>query len=175
MTHKRLVLLMLAACGREERAPEPAPVAHDARVTPDAAPPDAPPVAMLAPEQDPWSPKGPRPPEIPEPTGPLPPKPARDAPEPADREIVIEWNDRAAVRVHMPIGNWDVAKPLFSSGPSMDEGLTFHPSWNQANIDLELDITCQGSCETSRLAGNIVGHARQEFAMNERMTFELVP
>lgn len=127
----------------------------------DASTPE--PVPMLAPQSDPWGPNASRRPERPASNERLSVKPARDAPEPAGKSFVLSWGDRPRVRVHMPLGNWHVNRPILIGGASPPRGVTFNPSWYEANIDLELDITCGGTCDAKALPANIVSSAREDF------------
>jgi hypothetical protein len=161
-----LLALGAAACGG--RAAESV-AADSGRGTGDSSPrstPDAStqaPVPMLAPEADPWGRSAPRRPERPAANERLPVKAARDAPEPADTSFVLTWGDRPRVLVHMPVGNWRVNRPILIGGASPPDRVTFNPSWYEANIDLELVITCSGTCDAKALPANIVSSARESF------------
>lgn len=124
---------------------------------------------MLPPQRDPWSPKGPRPKEPPPPKEPLRPLNLRDAPEAADHESVLVWNDRPRVRVHLAVGNWYENRPLVISERPRDprwispwSTIEFNPSWYEANIRLELALECNGACDTGDLPANLAKRARDD-------------
>jgi hypothetical protein len=170
----RYVLLVLAAaaCGEQAAdstatvsAPKTGPIVPSSPRQPDAS--TAEPVAMLAPDSDPWGPNAPPRPERPASSEPLPDKPARDAPEPVDTSFTLSWEGRPRVRVHMSVGNWRVNRPILIGGASPPSFITFNPSWYEANIDLELEISCGGTCEAKALPANIVASARKEFEFTQ--------
>jgi hypothetical protein len=174
-----LAIAAAAACGG--RAQE-APRFIDAgvtRTTPDApVPADAPaPVTMLDPALDPWGPNAPAVPRRPAANKRRPPRELHDAPEPADASFVLPFGDRPRVRVHMPIGNWRLNRPILVGGAAAPPWLTFNPSWYEGNIDLKLEVTCAGACEARVLPANIVASAREDFEFERHSAHDpkLVP
>jgi hypothetical protein len=75
-------------------------------------------------------------------------------PEPLANEFELSSGGQR-VRFHMQLGNW--------SDSDRHDGMSFSPAWFHANVDVVVELGCQGECTPPALPGNIVRSARESF------------